>query len=74
MEPLCCCEYENEEGERSHILACCCDCQALDETCDRLVLLLLFLLSSVWVLLLLTVNLLVAAVNTFNTKTHSFKL
>ncbi|KAK7499807.1 hypothetical protein BaRGS_00008898 [Batillaria attramentaria] len=37
MEPLCCCEYENENGERSHILACCCDCQALDEACDRCV-------------------------------------
>lgn len=35
MDPLCCCEYENESGERSHILACCCDCQALDEACDR---------------------------------------
>ncbi|KAK7105372.1 palmitoyltransferase ZDHHC23-like [Littorina saxatilis] len=36
MEPLCCCEFEDEYGERSHILACCCDCQALDESCDRL--------------------------------------
>ncbi|XP_076438179.1 palmitoyltransferase ZDHHC23-like [Babylonia areolata] len=35
-EPLCCCEYQNEAGERSHLLACCCDCQALDEACDRL--------------------------------------
>lgn len=34
-EPLCCCEYENEHGERSHLLACCCDCQALDEAADR---------------------------------------
>ncbi|XP_067676913.1 palmitoyltransferase ZDHHC23-like [Haliotis asinina] len=32
---LCCCEYENASGERSHILACCCDCQALDEAADR---------------------------------------
>ncbi|KAL8600294.1 hypothetical protein ACOMHN_060912 [Nucella lapillus] len=36
-EPLCCCEYENAAGDRSHILACCCDCQALDEACDRVV-------------------------------------
>lgn len=35
LDTLCCCEYENEHGERSHILACCCDCQALDEACDR---------------------------------------
>ncbi|OWF44792.1 palmitoyltransferase ZDHHC23-like [Mizuhopecten yessoensis] len=34
-EPLCCCEYENIKGEKSHILACCCDCDAVDEACDR---------------------------------------
>lgn len=34
-EAFCCCEYENSQGERSHILACCCDCQALDEMADR---------------------------------------
>ncbi|XP_033757828.1 palmitoyltransferase ZDHHC23-like [Pecten maximus] len=34
-EPLCCCEYENIKGEKSHILACCCDCDALDEAFDR---------------------------------------
>ncbi|XP_069115200.1 palmitoyltransferase ZDHHC23-like isoform X2 [Argopecten irradians] len=34
-EPLCCCEYENIKGEKSHILACCCDCEALDEAFDR---------------------------------------
>lgn len=34
-EPLCCCEYENIRGEKSHILACCCDCDALDEAFDR---------------------------------------
>ncbi|XP_063416737.1 palmitoyltransferase ZDHHC23-like [Mytilus trossulus] len=32
---LCCCEYENLDGERSHILACCCDCDALDQIADR---------------------------------------
>ncbi|CAG2196883.1 ZDHHC [Mytilus edulis] len=32
---LCCCEYENLDGERSHILACCCDCDALDQIVDR---------------------------------------
>ncbi|XP_060071996.1 palmitoyltransferase ZDHHC23-like [Ylistrum balloti] len=34
-EPLCCCEYENIKGEKSHILACCCDCEAVDEAFDR---------------------------------------
>ncbi|XP_041373295.1 palmitoyltransferase ZDHHC23-like [Gigantopelta aegis] len=34
-DPLCCCEYENADGERSHILQCCCDCLALDEAFDR---------------------------------------
>ncbi|XP_037079262.1 palmitoyltransferase ZDHHC23-like, partial [Pollicipes pollicipes] len=34
-EPLCCCEYVNMEGEKSHILAVCCDCEAVDDTCDR---------------------------------------
>lgn len=32
---MCCCEYENSQGEKSHILACCCDCEALDEMADR---------------------------------------
>jgi palmitoyltransferase len=32
---LCCCEYENIEGEKSHILACCCDCHSLDQIVDR---------------------------------------
>ncbi|KAL5020358.1 hypothetical protein ScPMuIL_003250 [Solemya velum] len=36
-DALCCCEYENMEGERSHILQCCCDCQALDELFDRFI-------------------------------------
>ncbi|XP_050035934.1 palmitoyltransferase ZDHHC23 isoform X1 [Dermacentor andersoni] len=35
-DPLCCCEYISEVGERSHILACLCDCEALDTAFDRL--------------------------------------
>ncbi|KAM9826930.1 palmitoyltransferase ZDHHC23-B [Neosynchiropus ocellatus] len=35
-ETLCCCEYLNRRGERSHVAACCCDCEDLDEACDRL--------------------------------------
>ncbi|XP_006813043.1 palmitoyltransferase ZDHHC23-like [Saccoglossus kowalevskii] len=34
-EPLCCCEYRNVNGEKSHVLAFLCDCQVVDETCDR---------------------------------------
>ncbi|XP_071495418.1 palmitoyltransferase ZDHHC23-like [Diadema antillarum] len=34
-DPLCCCEYINNNGERSHILAVCCDCDDLDESCER---------------------------------------
>ncbi|XP_077364412.1 palmitoyltransferase ZDHHC23-B isoform X2 [Festucalex cinctus] len=34
-ERLCCCEYVNRRGERSHVGACCCDCEDLDEACDR---------------------------------------
>ncbi|KAM7390470.1 hypothetical protein PAMA_008568 [Pampus argenteus] len=34
-ETLCCCEYINRYGERSHVAACCCDCEDLDDTCDR---------------------------------------
>ncbi|KAJ3611422.1 hypothetical protein NHX12_021437 [Muraenolepis orangiensis] len=34
-EALCCCEYINRLGERSHVGACCCDCEDLDEACDR---------------------------------------
>lgn len=33
---LCCCEYINQEGERSHLLGFFCDCEALDEAADRL--------------------------------------
>ncbi|XP_022090906.1 palmitoyltransferase ZDHHC23-like [Acanthaster planci] len=34
--PLCCCEYLNDKGEKGHLLALCCDCQELDQICDRL--------------------------------------
>ncbi|XP_037549802.1 palmitoyltransferase ZDHHC23-B [Nematolebias whitei] len=34
-EVLCCCEYVNRRGERSHVAACCCDCEDLDDACDR---------------------------------------
>ncbi|XP_021254415.1 palmitoyltransferase ZDHHC23 isoform X7 [Numida meleagris] len=34
-EPLCCCEYVDRRGERNHLAACCCDCEELDEGCDR---------------------------------------
>ncbi|XP_064092251.1 palmitoyltransferase ZDHHC23-B-like isoform X2 [Macrobrachium nipponense] len=34
---LCCCEYINEDGERSHILAAFCNCEAVDEAFDRLI-------------------------------------
>jgi len=33
---LCCCEYLNADGERSHILALCCDCEAVDKAADGL--------------------------------------
>ncbi|XP_072901843.1 palmitoyltransferase ZDHHC23-B isoform X2 [Hemitrygon akajei] len=32
---LCCCEYINRHGQKTHILASCCDCEDLDEACDR---------------------------------------
>ncbi|XP_077592324.1 palmitoyltransferase ZDHHC23-B [Stigmatopora nigra] len=34
-ERLCCCEYVNRHGVRSHVAACCCDCEDLDDACDR---------------------------------------
>ncbi|KAL1006528.1 hypothetical protein UPYG_G00073460 [Umbra pygmaea] len=34
-EALCCCEYVDLQGDRSHVAACCCDCEDLDEACDR---------------------------------------
>ena len=36
VDPLCCCEYYNNEGERSHLLALCCDCEALDLAVDKM--------------------------------------
>ena len=33
--PLCCCEYTNLQGQRSHILAVCCDCVDLDNSVDQ---------------------------------------
>jgi len=35
--PLCCCEYYTNEGDRSHLLGLCCDCEALDLAVDRVV-------------------------------------
>ncbi|XP_067848834.1 palmitoyltransferase ZDHHC23-B isoform X2 [Heptranchias perlo] len=32
---LCCCEYINRHGEKTHILVSCCDCDDVDEACDR---------------------------------------
>jgi len=32
---LCLCEYDNMDGQRQHVLAMCCDCEALDTACDR---------------------------------------
>ncbi|XP_059349905.1 palmitoyltransferase ZDHHC23 [Ammospiza nelsoni] len=34
-EPLCCCEYVDRRGRRNHLAACCCDCEELDDGCDR---------------------------------------
>lgn len=34
-DELCCCEYLDLSGNRSHILACCCDCEALDQCVDN---------------------------------------
>ncbi|XP_039910488.1 palmitoyltransferase ZDHHC23 [Hirundo rustica] len=34
-EPLCCCEYVDRRGRRNHLAACCCDCEDLDDGCDR---------------------------------------
>ena len=35
--PLCCCEYHNRDGEWFHLIALCCDCEALDQAVDRMV-------------------------------------
>ncbi|TRY56443.1 hypothetical protein DNTS_032911 [Danionella cerebrum] len=34
-DSLCCCEYIDRQGARTHIAACCCDCEDLDEVFDR---------------------------------------
>ncbi|KAK2190597.1 hypothetical protein NP493_75g09010 [Ridgeia piscesae] len=34
-DPLCCCEYFDTDGQRNHIVMCCCNCDALDTVCDR---------------------------------------
>ena len=33
--PLCCCEYRNLHGQRTHILAICCECEELDNAVDQ---------------------------------------
>lgn len=34
-DSLCCCEYIDRDGEKNHMVACFCDCEDLDNTCDR---------------------------------------
>ncbi|CAB1340983.1 unnamed protein product, partial [Coregonus sp. 'balchen'] len=34
-EPLCCCEFVDRQGGRSHVTACYCDCEDLGDACDR---------------------------------------
>jgi len=34
-DALCLCEYDDVEGQRQHLLAMCCDCDAIDVACDR---------------------------------------
>ncbi|XP_069491993.1 palmitoyltransferase ZDHHC23 isoform X2 [Ambystoma mexicanum] len=34
-DSLCCCEYIDRDGEKNHMVACFCDCEDLDHTCDR---------------------------------------
>lgn len=36
-ENLCCCEFRSISGQRSHMLALCCDCEAVDLAFERLV-------------------------------------
>ncbi|KAL3269286.1 hypothetical protein HHI36_008361 [Cryptolaemus montrouzieri] len=36
-EPLCCCEYYDKDKNQSHILACCCFCEDLDEGFESLI-------------------------------------
>lgn len=33
--PLCCCEYYNIKGDRTHLLALCCECDELDNAIDQ---------------------------------------
>lgn len=33
--PLCCCEYYNIKGDRTHLLALCCECDELDNAVDQ---------------------------------------
>lgn len=33
--PLCCCEFRNIRGQRTHILAFCCECDELDNAVDQ---------------------------------------
>ncbi|RMX42054.1 hypothetical protein pdam_00001352 [Pocillopora damicornis] len=33
--PLCCCEFRNLHGQRTHILAFCCECDELDNAVDQ---------------------------------------
>ena len=33
--PLCCCEFRNLHGQRTHILAFCCECDELDKAVDQ---------------------------------------
>lgn len=35
QDALCFCEYDDMTGNRSHIMACCCDCEAVDNFCDK---------------------------------------
>jgi hypothetical protein len=34
---LCCCEYINESGEKSHLCGLLCDCAEVDDAFDRLI-------------------------------------
>ncbi|XP_063161745.1 palmitoyltransferase ZDHHC23 isoform X2 [Candoia aspera] len=34
-DTLCCCEYLDRKGQRSHLAACVCECEDLDECCER---------------------------------------
>ena len=35
-DPLCCCEYRNRHGYRAHVCGCCCACDEIDQTADKL--------------------------------------